>query len=71
MGRSAQLVPTRFISANKLTRDDKLLSAFEALVLSELLDREVHMGKIVHGDHHVAGVAPSGETEKMDNKAGQ
>jgi predicted RecB family nuclease len=52
-GKSAQFIPTRFISANKLTRHDRLLLAFDALVLSESLDRKVDLGKIIHGDHHV------------------
>jgi len=35
---------------NKLNRDDKLLLAFDARVLSEVLRREVGLGKIVHGE---------------------
>jgi predicted RecB family nuclease len=52
-GKSAQLIPTRFISANKLTRHDRLLLAFDALVVSESLGQEVDLGKIIHGDHRV------------------
>jgi CRISPR/Cas system-associated exonuclease Cas4 (RecB family) len=52
-GKPAQLIPIRFIFRNKLTRDDRLLMAFDALVLSELLGREVNLGKIIHGDDHV------------------
>jgi hypothetical protein len=37
-GRSAQFIPIRFIFWNKLTRDDRLLVAFDVLVLSEFLD---------------------------------
>ena len=43
-------IPVRFIFTNKLHRDAKLLLAFDAFVLSELLGREVGLGKIVHGD---------------------
>jgi len=46
----AQFIPTRFIFTNKLDRHDKLLLAFDALVLSETLGREVVLGKIIHGE---------------------
>jgi len=48
-GRTAQFVPIRFVFRNKLNRDDKLLLAFDARVLSEALSREVGLGKIVYG----------------------
>jgi predicted RecB family nuclease len=48
----ARFIPIRFISFNKLTKYDKLLLAFDALVLSKMLDREVSIGKIIHGDNH-------------------
>jgi predicted RecB family nuclease len=49
-GELAQLIPTRFIFTNKLGRHDRLLLAFDALVLSEALGREPGLGKIIHGD---------------------
>ena len=51
-GKPAQFVPIRFIFRNKLTKDDRLLLAFDALVLSQVLGREVSLGKIIHGDDH-------------------
>lgn len=51
-GQAAQFIPIRFAPTNKLTKDDKLLLAFDALVLSEVLGREVALGKIIHGDDH-------------------
>jgi predicted RecB family nuclease len=51
--KPAQFVPIRFIFTNKLHRDEKLLLAFDALVLSEALGREVDLGKIIHGDAFV------------------
>ena len=51
-GRPAQFIPYRFEFANKLTKEHKLLLAFDALLLSEALGREVNLGKIVHGDNH-------------------
>ncbi|PYU36955.1 MAG: hypothetical protein DMG54_35305 [Acidobacteria bacterium] len=51
-GRTAQFVPIRFVFRNKLSRDDKLLLAFDARVLSEVLRREVGLGKIVHGENY-------------------
>jgi predicted RecB family nuclease len=51
-GRTAQFVPIRFVFRNKLNRDDKLLLAFDARVLSEALSREVGLGKIVYGENY-------------------
>jgi len=51
-GRTAQFVPIRFVLSNKLTRDDKLLLAFDARVLSGVLGREVVLGKIVYGENY-------------------
>jgi hypothetical protein len=51
-GQHAQFIPIRFTFANKLYWDDKLLLAFDAFVLSEMLCCDVSCGKIVHGDHH-------------------
>src|SRR5208283_5027931 len=42
----------RFEFVNKITKEHKLLLAFDALLLSEVVGREVPLGKIVHGDHH-------------------
>ena len=53
-GQPAQFIPIRFIYRNKLTKDDKLLLAFDAFVLSEMLGRAVSLGKIIHGDDHAA-----------------
>jgi len=51
-GKPAHFIPLRFIFSNKFTRDDKLLLAFDALVLSEILGREVNLGRIIHGENH-------------------
>jgi len=47
--KAAQFIPIRFIFRNKLTKDDRLLLAFDAFVLSALLGREIAVGKIIHG----------------------
>jgi predicted RecB family nuclease len=47
-----QFVPTRFVYTNKINKHDKLLLGFDALVLSEVIGREVGFGKIMHGDDH-------------------
>ena len=71
-GQSAKFIPIRFTFANKLTRDDKLLLAFDALVLSEMLGRKVSMGKIIHGDDQatlkVKASALAGEVLKLTGK---
>jgi hypothetical protein len=53
-GKSAQFIPIRFAYSNKLGKDEKLLLAFDAFVLSEMLGREVNLGRIIHGDNHSA-----------------
>jgi predicted RecB family nuclease len=50
--KTAMLIPIRFLYMNKLTRDDKLVLAFDALVLSQMVVDRVEYGKIVHGDNH-------------------
>ena len=46
-GKPTLFVPIRFSPCNKLTKDDRLLVTFDALVLSKVLGREVSTGKIV------------------------
>jgi predicted RecB family nuclease len=48
--RPAQFIPYRFNFFNKVTKNDKLSLAFDALVLAKIVGREVGFGKIVHGD---------------------
>ena len=51
-GKSARFIPIRFVFTNKLGKEEKLLLAFDAFVLSEVLGGEVSVGKIIHGDNH-------------------
>ena len=71
-GKAAQFIPIRFIFTNKLGKDDKLLLAFDAFVLSGMLGREVPLGKIIHGDDHatlnVNTAALAGEVRKRLEK---
>src|ERR1035438_9460786 len=71
-GQPAQFLPIRFIYRNKLTKDDKLLLAFDAFVLSEMLGRTVSLGRIIHGDDHatlkVKAPALAGEVRKCLGK---
>jgi len=60
-GQATQLIPIRFIPTNKLTKDDKLLSAFDALILSEVLGQEIALCRIIHGDDYA--------TLKIKNRA--
>ena len=73
-GQLAQFVPIRFFFTNKLTRHDKLLLGFDALVLSEMLGREVSLGKIIHGDKQatlkVKTSALRSEVRKLTGKIG-
>ena len=49
--RLPHYIPIRFVSFNKLSRDDKLLIALEGLAMSEALGCQVSVGKIIHGDN--------------------
>jgi predicted RecB family nuclease len=73
-GRAAQFVPIRFVFSNKLTRHDKLLLAFDALVISDVFGGEVTLGRIVHGDDHVTlkvkVPALKSEVETLTDKIG-
>ncbi|MEP6890200.1 MAG: hypothetical protein ABI955_05830, partial [Nitrospirota bacterium] len=71
-GQPSQYTPIRFVFTNKLNRDDKLLLAFDGLVLSEMLSRKVGLGKIIHGDNHtkltIKISALAGEVRKLTKK---
>ena len=73
-GRATQFVPIRFAFTNKLTRHDKLLLAFDALVISRLFGREVTLGRIIYGDDRVTlnvkVSALKNEVEKLTDKIG-
>ena len=64
--------PHRSAFKNKLARDDGLLLAFDAFVLSKSLGREVAIGKIIHGDERAAMTvktsALAGEVRKRIEK---
>jgi predicted RecB family nuclease len=51
-GKLAQYTPIRFLSNNKLTKNDRLLLAFDAFVLSQALGRNVSAGQIIYGKDH-------------------
>jgi predicted RecB family nuclease len=71
-GKPAHSIPIRFVFTNKLTKDDRLLLAFDALVLSKALGREVSHGQIIHGDDHatlkVKTSALAGEVRKLTGR---
>jgi hypothetical protein len=46
-GKSSRLIPIRFVFTNKLGKDEKLLLGFDAIVLSEILGREVIFADIL------------------------
>lgn len=51
-GKPAQFIPVRFVFTNKITKNDKLLLAFDTFVLSKSLGRKINLGKIIQGDKH-------------------
>jgi predicted RecB family nuclease len=50
--RSLQIIPIRFTFANKPTKKDRLLLAFDSFILSETVGRKISIGKIIHGDKY-------------------
>ena len=71
-GKRDLFVPVRPVVSNKLTRDDKLLLAFDAVILAEILGRDVAFGKIIYGDQHatvnVKTLALASEVKKLTGK---
>ncbi len=71
-GKPAKFIPIRFVFRNKLTKDDRLLLAFDAFVLVAALGRDLAVGKIIHGDDHailkVKTSALTGEVRKRLEK---
>jgi len=67
-GRYVQFIPHRFEFVNKLTKEHKLLVTFDAFLLSEVIGRDVKVGKIVHGEKRavlkVNTLAFAGEVRK-------
>lgn len=51
-GKPTQFIPIRSVFTNKLGKNEKLLLAFDAFMLSETLGYEISHGKIIHGDDH-------------------
>jgi predicted RecB family nuclease len=51
--RTVRFIPYHFHFANAVAKNEKLLLAFDAMLLSELLECRVSLGKILHGDRHV------------------
>jgi len=70
-GGPARFIPVRFIARNKVTRDDKLLLAFDARVLAESIGRASHFGKIIHGDDYVVCKVKTAALKRaVDNTTG-
>lgn len=70
--KPTQFTPFRFIFTNKLTKEDKLLLAYDALVLSEMLRRNISFGKVIHGINHstvkIRVSALTGTVKKLTTK---
>jgi predicted RecB family nuclease len=50
LNKSSEFVPIRFVPANKLSRFDKVVAAFDAFVLLKASGLKVGVAKIIHGD---------------------
>ncbi|MFC1781770.1 hypothetical protein ACFLZ8_05875 [Planctomycetota bacterium] len=50
--RFTPYAPLRFIPTEKITKQDKLILAFDALAVSRYLGKEPLFGKIIHGSGH-------------------
>ena len=49
-----QFVPIRFVRAKRPNNFDRLMLAFDALLLSETIGHRVDFGRIIHGDDHTS-----------------
>ena len=67
-GKSAKFVPIRFSFQNKLTNDERMMLAFDALVLSEVLGRPIGLGKIIYGGNQTTlKIKTSGMSIQVQN----
>lgn len=70
----AQFIPIRFIHRDKLSRGDRLLLAFDALILSETIGRDLGLGRIIYGEeyvtHEVRTSLLSNEVRELAKKVG-
>ncbi|MFH0960715.1 MAG: TM0106 family RecB-like putative nuclease, partial [Pseudomonadota bacterium] len=65
-GKPTQFIPIHFVFTNKLSKNEKLLLAFDALILSETLGCEIRHGKIIHGDDYaILKMKTSAMTDKV------
>jgi hypothetical protein len=48
-GKPDEFIPIRLVSSNKLAKRDKILLAFDSLVLSDAFKHEISHGKIIYG----------------------
>jgi predicted RecB family nuclease len=68
-GSLTQFVPYCFRFANKLSKNDKMSLAFDAVVLAETIGCEVSIGKIMHGDsNHTLKVNLSSLASEVQNR---
>jgi len=51
-GKRLDLVPIRFVRSNKVTIEDKLLVAFDALILAGMTGHKIPFGTIIHGSEY-------------------
>ncbi len=65
---NVRFVPIRFSFANKLTKNDKLVLAFDALVLAGSLGISISYGEIIHGDGCIVTKVKTSELLKEARK---
>jgi predicted RecB family nuclease len=68
IAQSSQFVPIRFVPENKLSRSDKLIAGFEALVLSKALASKVSSVRIIHGDKGAVSKLKTTTLSRIVNK---
>jgi len=50
----SKLIPLRFVASNKVSRSDRLMAAFDALIISKALRIRIDVAKIIYGDKRSA-----------------
>jgi len=67
--KASQLVPIRFVHCNRLSRSNKLMAGFDALVLSKALNIKIGLAKIIYGDHAATFKLRTNTVSREVNKA--
>ena len=67
-GFQSRFISIRFVANNRLTASDKIIAAFEAIVIAKALGRKTDKAKIIHGEKKVALSVNAGALSQVVHK---